>query len=201
MPIRPGGPQCTRIKLNGERCQLPPIKGATVCGSHGGRAPQVRAAAARRVAEAEARKAAANYVADAGQLEDPLGELLRVAGQMVAFKDHLAARVEELNAEDWRYQSSQKLEQINGLVTLLQSAMRDVAKVIEAMARLDLESRRTRIAERDADMFYRAMENSIDRLGLLDREQRSRFNVIIVEELAPLIHGYRSLSWDGCCAA
>lgn len=35
MPVKPGGPQCTRIKLNGDRCKLPPIKGATVCGSHG----------------------------------------------------------------------------------------------------------------------------------------------------------------------
>src|SRR5262245_6975932 len=41
--------QCIRIKLNGERCKRPPIKGATVCYHHGGAAPQVRESAARRL--------------------------------------------------------------------------------------------------------------------------------------------------------
>ena len=39
-------------KGTGQRCQLPAIKGATVCRSHGGNAPQVRAAAAFRVMDA-----------------------------------------------------------------------------------------------------------------------------------------------------
>lgn len=37
--------RCSRIKLNGDQCKRPPIKGGTVCASHGGRAPQVRAKA------------------------------------------------------------------------------------------------------------------------------------------------------------
>ena len=39
-------------KGTGQRCQLPAIKGATVCRSHGGNAPQVRAKAEFRVMEA-----------------------------------------------------------------------------------------------------------------------------------------------------
>lgn len=34
--------QCTGHKSSGARCKLPPMKGSDVCGSHGGRAPQVR---------------------------------------------------------------------------------------------------------------------------------------------------------------
>lgn len=44
--------QCTAHKKNGERCRRAPIKGGTVCPKHGGKAPQVRAAAQRRLLEA-----------------------------------------------------------------------------------------------------------------------------------------------------
>lgn len=44
---------CTaKSKSTQERCKNPPIPGGTVCRIHGGSAPQVRAAGARRVLEA-----------------------------------------------------------------------------------------------------------------------------------------------------
>lgn len=42
---------CSATKRNGKPCGLPPIKGGTVCHKHGGSAPQVRAAANRRLIE------------------------------------------------------------------------------------------------------------------------------------------------------
>ena len=42
---------CSAIKRNGKPCGLPPIRGGTVCHKHGGSAPQVRAAANRRLIE------------------------------------------------------------------------------------------------------------------------------------------------------
>jgi hypothetical protein len=45
-------------KRTGQRCGLARIPGTTVCAKHGGAAPQVRAAAARRVAEQKVRKLA-----------------------------------------------------------------------------------------------------------------------------------------------
>ena len=51
--------RCTATsKRTGHRCGLARIPGTTVCAKHGGAAPQVRAAAARRVAEQKVRKAA-----------------------------------------------------------------------------------------------------------------------------------------------
>jgi hypothetical protein len=51
--------RCTATsKRTGQRCGLARIPGTTVCAKHGGAAPQVRAAAARRVAEQKVRKAA-----------------------------------------------------------------------------------------------------------------------------------------------
>ena len=45
--------QCTaKANRTGERCRRDAIKGGRVCISHGGKAPQVKKAAARRFAEA-----------------------------------------------------------------------------------------------------------------------------------------------------
>lgn len=46
--------QCTAHTSSGARCRRHAIRGGTVCATHGGRAPQVKAAAARRLALAEA---------------------------------------------------------------------------------------------------------------------------------------------------
>ena len=44
---------CTaKSKTTGKQCKNPPVNGATVCRIHGGAAPQVQAAAARRVLDA-----------------------------------------------------------------------------------------------------------------------------------------------------
>jgi len=46
--------RCTAHNVDGSRHRLPALKGATVCRRHGGAAPQVKAAAARRLARATA---------------------------------------------------------------------------------------------------------------------------------------------------
>lgn len=53
-PAIRSGPCTARSSRTGEPCKLTAVRGATVCQVHGGRAPQVRAAAARRVTLAEA---------------------------------------------------------------------------------------------------------------------------------------------------
>lgn len=53
MTRRKDGITCTaKAKSTGKRCGNPPIPGGTTCRIHGGKAPQVLAAGARRVMEA-----------------------------------------------------------------------------------------------------------------------------------------------------
>ncbi len=51
-----GPMKCKAKRTDGEPCKAWPIKGAEVCRVHGGRAPQVKAAAKRRVALGEAQE-------------------------------------------------------------------------------------------------------------------------------------------------
>jgi hypothetical protein len=63
-------------KRTGQRCGLARIPGTTVCAKHGGAAPQVRAAAARRVAEQKVRAAAMKLEVDPEDLStDPVALL------------------------------------------------------------------------------------------------------------------------------
>lgn len=158
--------RCSARKSNGEPCKAFPIHGTTVCRVHGGMAPQVRRKAAERVAEAKARQEAAKYVANAGELTDPLGELLRVAGEMVAWKDWLGERVGQLQADEYRFKSSQGLEQLRSEISLYTQAMAQVAKVIEAMAKLDLEAKRVRLSERDQYFAVQIVERTLRHFGI-----------------------------------
>jgi hypothetical protein len=60
--------RCTATVIKtGERCKRARIPGTTVCATHGGSAPQVRAAAQRRVQEARARELAESVGVDVPQ--------------------------------------------------------------------------------------------------------------------------------------
>lgn len=94
--------RCTAHTTAGRPCRKAPIKGATVCATHGGSAPQVRAAAARRAATLEAHAEAERMLAAAGVDADPIehlvdsllrtSALMLVYGTMVAGLDTAAAR-------------------------------------------------------------------------------------------------------------
>src|SRR5690554_4354052 len=95
------GRRCTAHTTGGNPCRKAPIKGATVCRTHGGSAPQVKAVAARRAATLEAHAEAERMLAAAGVDADPIehlvdsllrtSALMLVYGQMVADLDAKAA--------------------------------------------------------------------------------------------------------------
>ena len=86
--LLPKSPRCkAKSSRTGEHCKKPAMLGGVVCGTHGGRAPQVKAKAAQRVRDmlAEAldpdqlmREIARIAYADMGELYDDAGNLLPV---------------------------------------------------------------------------------------------------------------------------
>jgi hypothetical protein len=91
-------PRCVGTsKQTGERCGLAPARGATVCKWHGAGAPQVRAAAERRLAHEAAERAVATLGLrrDIGPEEALLEELQWTAGHVA----WLRQRVQDLDPE------------------------------------------------------------------------------------------------------
>ncbi len=93
--------RCTATaKATGERCKRAAAPGGTVCVKHGGGAPQVRAAAARRVerqaAEAELAAVFGAPLSEADPVETVINEIRHCAGHV----QWLRAKVAELPTED-----------------------------------------------------------------------------------------------------
>lgn len=85
-------------RRSGQRCKRPALVGATVCSKHGGSAPQVKAAAARRV---EAMKASAALARIGARAEgDPIALMLDVIAYQAGLVAYWRGRVEQIAEGD-----------------------------------------------------------------------------------------------------
>lgn len=87
--------KCSAARSDGESCGNHAIRGGDVCRYHGGSAPQVRAAANRRRAEADAREAARRKLVKTHAVTDPLAHLAELAAEVAAVRAALAGRMAE----------------------------------------------------------------------------------------------------------
>ncbi len=171
-------------RSDGEPCKRPPIRGGRVCAFHGGRAPAVRAAASRRLAEQEATREVARLTDARGPLSlpDVYREMLNTAADAVAWQSILRERVGSL--DDYS-STAMGAEQVRADVVLFERAMDRTAKVLELVARLDLDARILNINQRDADILVNLVERAKTAAGL-SPEQGERFNAHMAEELRKL---------------
>lgn len=174
--------RCRATNRQGEQCKRPPMRGGKVCASHGGKVPNVLRASQRRLAEQEAEAKAIRSVERlTGEraptsIGDVYRELLDTAGLVVAWKDVLRERVDTLS--DYTSTTALGGEQIRGDVLLFERAMDRSLKVLEAVARLDLDSRLTRLNAEQLDVMERAIRKMLDGLDLTP-EQRERIPVVV----------------------
>jgi hypothetical protein len=153
-------------KATGEPCQLSPIKGGTVCHKHGGRAPQVRAAAERRVAEEQVLREMERAVTTYGLPReiDPglamLEEVHRTAGHV----SWLAEQVGQL--EPWQLTiSTVGGSAPNPLVITYQRERAHLIKAASDAVRCGLEARQVALAERLGEQVLVAMRGFAAELG------------------------------------
>lgn len=176
--------QCrARSKRSGERCRRAAIRGGAVCSFHGGRAPAVVARADQRLAVAEATEVvnAAASVRRSMTMSQVYTELLRTAATAVLWRDALEEKVEALNGQ-WRYTSDLMTEQLRSEVKLFERAMGQAAKVLELVARLDIESRASRLDEAQGALVAAAVRRILDALDLTP-EQQALVPVVVPREL------------------
>lgn len=134
-----GAVRCSAMaKSTGTRCGQPVVLGATVCRFHGGRAPQVVAAGARRAARADAERLLAALVpVDAPPVGDVAAELTRLASEVVAARTAAAAMVARLDglADPFTGMAAPELALWSRLVD-------QSSKLLGDMARLGIDARR-----------------------------------------------------------
>ncbi|HXH58905.1 hypothetical protein [Iamia sp.] len=149
--------RCTaRAKSTGARCNRQAIAGGAVCPVHGGRAPQVRAAAARRLAEADAAATLAELVpADAPPVANVAAELGRLAGELVAARGAAAGMVRHLdNLADPSGDGRPEVALWLGLIDRC-------GRLLEAMARLGIDAQRSAVEARHAEILADVMARTI----------------------------------------
>ena len=148
-----------RSSRTGEPCQAYPVRGAKVCVAHGGKAPQVKAKAAERQAEEQARAVLARL--DVAPVDAPLSELAKITGQVIAWKDAIAAKVNELTS--LRYENENGGEQLRAEVGLLERAFDRCEKFLTAMARLNIDERLAAISEQRAEKIMEMLAAALER--------------------------------------
>lgn len=183
--------QCTaRSKRSGERCKRRPIRGGNVCSMHGGKIPAVVARAQQRLALREA----SEYVQQEAGVRGPLSlsevydELLNTARITVQWRDLLERMLTEMQGE-WRYTAlGAGTEQLRSEVALFERAMTRSAKVLELIARLDIDARAAAISARQGEMVATAIRRAIQ-AGDLTPEQHERILAAIPGELRRITMG------------
>lgn len=182
------GEKCTATaKRSGRRCTHFPMHGSTVCAQHGGKAPQVMAAAERRVVEAEASAIVRRLLADpdAEPVYDPAWELARIAGRMGNAVDVLGDRVNELDlAGRLEYEDVNMVRRLHVLVEAWERLMVEYRKTLTDMTRLGIEARTAgrleeRVVEVHGEALGRVLARIFDALKL-SGEQRA-----LIPEIVP----------------
>jgi hypothetical protein len=188
-PMKPSsGPSHCRatVRRTGEQCRRFPIRGGTVCPSHGGAAPQVRNAARRR--EVTASAAALIRKKGYAPLDDPVEALLSVAGEMVALKDALADQVAKLT--DITVTDRTGAENVAAVLAAYERGLERVAKVLVSMNRLDIAARKVNVEAVQAGLLAEALRRAVfsDR-ARLDFDTATIILAIASDEFEALMAG------------
>jgi hypothetical protein len=176
--VSPGGNKgCTahqRHTNNSEPCGQHPIPGGHVCRFHGGDIPQVRAAAAERIAkkeaEAELKRFGVKVVVDPGE------ELLDLIAHTAGYVRFLRTRVDQLMHEDMTWGVSRVKEggedygttyeaKPNVWIQMLDHWTEKHSRLLVEALKLRLDERRVKIAEAQGDALIRVLDGVLAELG------------------------------------
>lgn len=140
------------------------MKGSTVCGSHGGRAPQVRKAAARRIAIAEAERLVIGLggVLDVDPLDALLESVQEAAWNVAAYRLAIEklVPVDRDGAVDTFGVAKDSL--LQRLVTGYNDERDRLVKYAKVCVDAGVEERKVRLAEAQGGLMARVVEAAVD---------------------------------------
>lgn len=139
------------------------------CKLHGGSTHGRTAAAHIRQAEREAAAELARL--DVAPVADPLTELAKLAGQVLAWRDSMADQVNNLTTLG--YENDKTGEQLRTDVALFERAMDRCISVLGTMARLKIDERLVNIEKARVDFVADALAATLTELEL-DPDARQR---------------------------
>lgn len=133
-----------------------------MCPTHGGSAPQVKAAGLRRVEERRiGRLVAAQPLRPVGS---GLEGLLELTAEVVRWKDFLAARLDDL--EEMRFRDDKGGEQLRSEVALFERALDRCGRFLLDVAKLNIEERLARVEERQAAFLIEVIRRALVAAGV-----------------------------------
>lgn len=153
--------KCKATNRAGQPCGNWALNGGLVCKFHGGKTPQAVRGAQLRLAAAKAEK----LLVRAGRpVGDPLSELLVLASEVVSFKDATSVLVNELE-DRIRFTDNKGSEQLRSEVVVYERAVERCGKLLESIARLNIEDRLARVSERQSELLAGVIDAVLSRLG------------------------------------
>ena len=149
---------------------------------HGSKAPQAKAAAERRLSEAEAQQLVRRLLHDvaAPPVDDPLGELRAVVGRIGGAVDALGSQVNELG--EIGYTDAAQVRRLHVVVEAWKELTIEYRKSLTDMVRLGIEERVAALDERKAAIIFAAIERVFTALSL-SAEQRTIAGQVLQREL------------------
>ncbi len=168
-------PRCNGTTRKGLPCINPPVTGAPVCRMHGGAAPQVKAKAARRIAEEQAQRALnkmGDILGPAEPVSNPLLALSEIAGEALRWKKVIAERVAVL--QQIRYTDAKGSEQLRAEIQVFERALDRCSTILANIVRLNIDERLATITDRQGHILASVITSVLEQLDLGDKVDRAR---------------------------
>lgn len=160
-------PKCTATsKRTGQRCGRWPTIGATVCPNHGGKAPQVVAAAQRRIVEAEAADTVGRLRLRTGPVDNPLKALQHVTGELIDVKDWVRGHLTDLETAELGSTDDKGAQQILAQMQVYMKMLDSCVNALAQLGKLKIDDRLAAIDEQTKLMVIRALQAGLASAGI-----------------------------------
>lgn len=110
---------------------------------------------------------------------NPFDALLDVAQEQMLWKDICLAKLAKLKEDEWRWDGDRAGEQLRSEIMLYERAVDRATKTLERIARLGIEERLTRIAERQVAIVETAIVRTLQELDMpVDLQATARTRIV-----------------------